>query len=431
MLAGRWGVGTAGPLHVAAGIRFADTALMARTAPTALVLLMGLALGASAAQPDLTGSYEGGLRTRGPVETPAAAAITESAGALSGTVAVETADPTLTGAYLVQGKHKRRRVRLRGVGASGVRLVLRGTAVGDTIRGKVRLRLGTAHVRGRILLTRQGGGTDVSSCDGVFVANEAFFTTDVMNGVLVPICAACHVAGGQAEAARLRVVPGDPAATARTTLLVIDPTAPGDSLLLAKPLGRLPHGGGQQIAEGSPQAQALAQWADLVAAADCVGPATPKTGAELFAANCAGCHGADAAGLDGRPDVRCTVPSRLANAVRQGRGSGDTGMPPFSTAALSDEQLSLIVDYLAGLCSGLGADVYASNCATCHGATAAGGRNADGVRGPDIRCTDANDFPEVLKNGEVQMPAFPTLAGSIAGELADFVHTFCMGGFES
>jgi mono/diheme cytochrome c family protein len=392
---------------------------------------MGLALGASAAQPDLTGSYAGELRTHGPSATAAAAAITETAGALSGTVALETADPTLTGAYLVQGKHKRRRVRLRGVSANGVRLVLRGRAVGDAIRGKVRLRLGKARVRGRIVLTRQSGGPDVSSCDGVFVDNEAFFTTDVMNGVLVPICAACHVAGGQAEAARLRVVPGDPAATAQTTLLVIDPTAPGDSLLLAKPLARLPHGGGQQIAEGSAQAQALAEWADLVAAADCSGPTAPRTGAELYAATCAGCHGADAAGLDGRPDVRCTVPSRLADAVRRGRGTGDTGMPSFPTAALSDEQLALIADHLAGLCSGLAADVYASNCATCHGATAAGGRNADGVRGPDIRCTGANDFPEVLADGEEGMPAFPTLAGSMAGELTDFVHTFCMGGSET
>lgn len=391
-------------------------------------LLTGMALAVGSARADVTGSYAGTIRLGHPPEVTAAAAVlTDAVGALSGTLVLDAGDPALAGAYLVQGRTKGRRVRLRGFGPTGARIAFRGAVSSGLIAGKVKLRAGKTRGHGRLELTRLPGGGGNSSCDAVFVDNEAFFTTDVMGGVLVPVCAACHVAGGQAAAARLRVVPGDPAATASSTILVIDPAAPENSLLLAKPLVRLPHGGGQQLTEGGTQAQALATWATLVAQADCAGPPAPTTGPELYAANCAGCHGAGGAGLDGRPDVRCTVPDRLTDAVRHGRGGADTGMPAFSTTQLTSEQLALIVEYLDGLCSGTAADLYASNCATCHGATGGGARNADGVRGPDIRCQDSGDFGEKLAQGEEDMPPFPTLVGR-ATDLAQFVHQFCNGG---
>jgi len=89
------------------------------------------------------------------------------------------------------------------------------------------------------------------------------------------------------------------------------------------------------------------------------------TGPELFASNCAACHGADAAGQAGRPNVQCTVRSRILNAVRNGRGNGL--MPIFSTTTLPNAQVDLITGYLGTLCSGMPGDLFASNCATCHG----------------------------------------------------------------
>ena len=391
-----------------------------------LALLTGLAMAATAARADLTGSYAGQLRVGRPPQTTAVAAVlTDASGALAGTVVLGLGEPALDGAYLVQGKQKGKHVKLRGTSPTGAQLMLRAVTSTATVTGKLRVRMAETRVKGRLELSRLPGGDDGSSCDQVFVDNEQFFTTEVMGGVLVPVCAACHVPGGQAAATRLHVVAGDPAATAHSTTVLIDQTTPANSLLLAKPLARLPHGGGQQLTEGSTEAQALEQWATLVAQAECSGPPTPTTGPELYAAYCAGCHGADATGLDGRPDVRCTVPGRLTDAVRNGRGSGDTGMPPFSTAQLSGDQLGLIIEYLQGLCSGTGADLYASNCATCHGPTAGGGRNADGVEGPEIRCKDSGDFNEVLAQGEERMPAFPSLVGAPATKLANFVHGFC------
>jgi hypothetical protein len=87
----------------------------------------------------------------------------------------------------------------------------------------------------------------------------------VMGRVLQPICAACHVPGGAAQATNFRVTAGDPAATQASVALNVDMTNPPASRILQKPLNVLPHGGGQQIAPGSPEEQILSQWVTLVA----------------------------------------------------------------------------------------------------------------------------------------------------------------------
>lgn len=386
-----------------------------------------IVLGATIACADVTGSYTGRFEVGHPPQTvDVAAVLADASGTLTGTVVLAANDPTLAGAYLVGGRLRGRHVRLRGSNPAGAQILLRAVVASSTLRGKARVRMGTSRTTGRIRLTRLVAGGDGSECDAVFTQNEEFFTTQVMDGVLVPTCSACHVQGGQAAATRLRVVPGDPAATARSSTLVVDQANPAGSLLLAKPLALVPHGGGQQIAVGSDEARVLGQWVDLVAQADCVVPPA-NTGPELYAAHCAGCHGADGEGGAGS-DVRCSVRSLVTDAVRRGRGSGDTGMPAFPTSQLSTDQLGLITDHLGGLCSGLPRDVYASNCATCHGSTAGGGRNADGVVGPNIRCTESGDFGEALREGEERMPAFPSLAAK-AGRLAGYVRGFCgLGG---
>jgi len=255
----------------------------------------------------------------------------------------------------------------------------------------------------------------------VFTQNLTTFVDQVMGQVLEPICSACHVAGGQAQATRLRVTPADPQATARSVALLIDPANPSASRILQKPLALVAHGGGLQIQPGSTQEAILKAWVDLIAKSGCAagsGPGgTGGSGGDLFTADCAGCHGADAAGQPGRPDVRCTVRSRIADAVRRGRGNG-SAMPAFPPTELTDAQITLIARYLAGLCTGRPADVYASNCATCHGATGTGGRNANGVRGPNIRCAGGGDLLEAVRSGSEGMPAFPELSSSRVQGLA-------------
>ncbi len=383
---------------------------------------MVVAIGAAGiAGGSLTGPYEGQLTIARPAQTVAASGVlTQSGRALTGTVVLGASNPALSGAYLVTGTLAGKRLRLTGTNPSGASLVWRGVATVDGAAGTMRVRRAAARLRGRLTLTRQASTSDGASCDTVFTQNETFFTSQVMDQVLLSTCVACHVPGGQAEAARLHVMRGDPLATARSVALLIDAANPGASLLLQKPLALVPHGGGQQITPGGTQEQILRQWVDLVAGGQCVAAGGGSTPTDLFAQDCAGCHGAGGVGTATAPDVRCTVRNVFVSAVRNGRGPA---MPAF---ALSPDDLTAIVTYLQARCSGQPKDIYASNCATCHGATAGGGRNAQGVFGPNIRCSEAGDFGDAVRSGGDGMPAFPSL--SVAG-LARYVSGFCpLGG---
>ena len=150
-----------------------------------------------------------------------------------------------------------------------------------------------------------------------------------------------------------------------------------------------------------------------------------SAGDELYASNCAGCHGVDAGGTSAAPSVRCAT--RVDDALAIGRG---TRMPASPHVAAAD--VTSIAIFLDERCTALGrtgGDLYAGNCASCHGTTAAGGRNGLGVRGPDIRCTEAGDYSEKVRFGDDDMPAFPRLDPSDVTAIVGFVHGhFCPGG---
>ncbi len=411
--------------HRGCGTGLAPCRTMIRASSCLLVVLSGLIATAATVRADVTGSYAGQLRIVGraqPVEV--AAALTQTGSTLEGTVVLGLAAPGVDGTYAVQGRVVGARFKLVGTNAGGTRLVWRGTVAGGGVGGRARVRGAQAHARGRLTVTLRATSGDGSNCDAVFTQNQAQFTSGVMDQVLVPICSGCHVAGGLAGATRLRVMRGDPLGTARAVALLVDQANPAASLILQKPLAAVPHGGGQQISAESPEAQALRQWADLVAQAGCnSGGGGAAAGA--YAENCAGCHGTDGTGLSARQDIRCAVRSLVTDAVRRGRGNG--AMPRFSGSTLPDARLDEIVRQLRDLCSGRTKDIYASNCASCHGPTAGGGRNIDGVFGPNIRC-GGEDLGEALADGADRMPPFPELVGK-AGSLSAYLGGLCsLGG---
>ena len=380
-----------------------------------------LAAATRVAAVDLTGSYAGQLVVVGaaPATVDAAGALTQTGRTLSGTLVLGTTDPSLGGAYLVNGKIARKRLRLVGQSPSGARLVWRGAANANGAVGPAKVRVAGVPHRGRLTLTRNPSGTDGSSCDAVFTQNQALFTDQIMGQVLVPVCASCHVAGGQAQATRLRVVRDDALATARSVALLVDPADAAASLIVRKPIAAVPHGGGAPLTAGSPQEQLLMQWADLVVQAQC---AASIPVASLFVQDCAGCHGTDGAGSATAPDVRCTARTLLADAVRRGRGQA---MP---ASELSDAEVATLAAYLHERCSGRPKDLYAANCATCHGPTAGGGRNADGVSGPNIRCGGEN-LVEAVRRGAEGMPAFPSFTDAQIAGLGRYLHNLCsLGG---
>ena len=99
----------------------------------------------------------------------------------------------------------------------------------------------------------------------------------------------------------------------------------------------------------SPAAQAPAAAGQAATPArDYFPPALIENGQSLFQTNCAFCHGRDAGGGEGGPDLtrsRLVADdvggNKIAPVIRSGRP--DKGMPPFT---LSDEQISALVAFI-------------------------------------------------------------------------------------
>jgi mono/diheme cytochrome c family protein len=480
------------------------TSLRLRRPPSCLVALLGLVSMASArGRVDLTASYDGRLALAHSHDVAdVAATLTQIGRVLTGTVAVAASGAVAAESYIVTGRVRGRRVRLAGTSADGTRIVWSGTATAGGVAGPVKLAHAGTRRHGRLAFSRR---TPPPSGGGGPVCDNAYFTDEVMPKVLVPICAHCHVAGGQAASTSFRVTPTDPLATQASVALHVNAANPDQSRILEKPLALLPHGGGQQLVAGSPGEQILRHWVDLVAGGVCGGgpPGGPGGGSpeeQLYADNCGSCHGADARGTGARPDIRCAV--HLHDPVRFGLGTGDgampafpslsdadvgtlatflaglctasgrtghdlftsnctrchaadargttigpnvrcavdvattvrsgrpaAGMPPFLASELSGADVDAVTAYVGGLCDASGparpADLYLSNCARCHGATAGGGVSADGVHGPNIRCTGSGDFGEAIRFGEDAMPSFPTLTAADVDAIVAYVRGFC------
>ena len=138
---------------------------------------------------------------------------------------------------------------------------------------------------------------------------------------------------------------------------------------------------------------------------------------DLYTTNCASCHGADARGVDMKPDIHCS--RAIHDVVRSGRTGGPVGdMPAFPN--LTDADIATLQGYLDGLCpSPTGTDLYASNCASCHG-TDAGGT----PRAPTARC--ATRVVDALTVGRAAaMPAFAAFTSDDVTHVQQYLDQLC------
>jgi mono/diheme cytochrome c family protein len=121
-------------------------------------------------------------------------------------------------------------------------------------------------------------------------------------------------------------------------------------------------------------------------------------GAELFRQNCAGCHGQNAQGGSAY-GASLQGASGISGVVRNGSG----GMPGFSGLSASD--IAAIEGWLQSFVNAADPstprDVYAMECASCHGATGEGT-----ARGPQIRNPVPSYAAWVVRNGRGDMPEF-------------------------
>jgi quinol---cytochrome-c reductase cytochrome c subunit len=145
-------------------------------------------------------------------------------------------------------------------------------------------------------------------------------------------------------------------------------------------------------------------------------------GRELFISKCASCHGPEGSGAELGPPLTDSGAAGADFYLRTGR------MPlPYSGAptqrkpvSLTDEQIDALVAYVASLGSGPeiprvntsdvdlsgGAQLFANNCAACHGATANGGAVGGNAFAPSLYSASPIEIAEAMIIGPGEMPVF-------------------------
>ncbi|MCB9523181.1 MAG: c-type cytochrome [Myxococcales bacterium] len=139
---------------------------------------------------------------------------------------------------------------------------------------------------------------------------------------------------------------------------------------------------------------------DAPAAGGGAGPAPggALSARDLFAFQCAGCHGEQGEGAALGPQIRSPVAGYATWVIRNGREGVGFGspMPGYDAQVLPDAQLSELLTWLGGFPKPRdGAGLYGRFCANCHGV---GGRG--GPVGASLRGEGYGDFLETVREGE-------------------------------
>jgi len=165
-------------------------------------------------------------------------------------------------------------------------------------------------------------------------------------------------------------------------------------------------------------------------------PAAPSTqlGAELFAANCASCHGIDGSGISsprpGASDIEGLGPALRGVGARAADFYLRTGYMPLSSphkepssgrVLFSEKEIESLIAFVAALGKGpgiphpdpaagsiaQGLNAFTLHCAGCHQALARGGF-VTGARVPPLQGVTATEIAEAVRIGPYLMPRFST-----------------------
>lgn len=111
-------------------------------------------------------------------------------------------------------------------------------------------------------------------------------------------------------------------------------------------------------------------------------PEAVKVGRRLFVSYCATCHGADARGVRGFPNLRDLdwIWGGSPEAIQQTITNGRQAVMPAWGEILSEDDIFNVAEYVRGMSgravdatvAGKGEQVYQQNCAVCHGADGMG-----------------------------------------------------------
>lgn len=168
-----------------------------------------------------------------------------------------------------------------------------------------------------------------------------------------------------------------------------------------------------------------AAFSPSAASADAPSQSDIEMGHDLFRANCATCHGAQAEG-------RGNVPSLIgvgAAAVDFQVSTGRMPMQATNPQALAkppqftEDQIAQLAAYVASLAPGpaiptgdqvdpaqgdpaTGMSLFRTNCAMCHGAIGKGGALTEGKFAPSLGQTTPTQIYEAMISGPSNMPMF-------------------------
>ncbi len=161
---------------------------------------------------------------------------------------------------------------------------------------------------------------------------------------------------------------------------------------------------------------------------------TAKAGQALYEVQCAKCHGEDGRGaVPGARNftdtdfVRGESPASFFTTVSEGRGE----MPAFKATLSADDRWNVVfyVWRFSTTDQGLtqGKQIYAANCAACHGANGTGAvlGAADFTNMTLMANSAPRDFYQIVTQGKGSMPSWQgRLAQDKRWAVIDFVETF-------
>ncbi|WP_262284107.1 c-type cytochrome [Micromonospora sp. MA102] len=145
-------------------------------------------------------------------------------------------------------------------------------------------------------------------------------------------------------------------------------------------------------------------------------------GTQLYLQQCASCHGVRGQGSQQGPSLVGVGPAAVDFQLSTGRMPvwGEVSQPRRREPVLSAEDISALVDHVASFGGGgpgiprvapghvvSGRDLFAANCAPCHGATGSGAVLTNGWSAPPLYDASPTQIAEAVRVGPGLMPAFP------------------------
>jgi ubiquinol-cytochrome c reductase cytochrome c subunit len=152
-------------------------------------------------------------------------------------------------------------------------------------------------------------------------------------------------------------------------------------------------------------------------------PASGDRGTQLYREQCASCHGVQGQGTQRGPSLVGVGPASVDFQVSTGRMpvSQEVQQPRRQQPVFSADDIAALVDHVTSFGGGgpqiprvapgnlaSGREIFAANCAPCHGATGAGAALTNGWTAPPLYDTSAVQVAEAVRVGPGLMPVFPS-----------------------